>query len=42
MDKYLFIVMILLCIINAPNNDVYGRERNPSLNAVGFSVGIQL
>jgi hypothetical protein len=24
------------------NNDVYGRKRNPSLNAVGFAAGIQL
>ncbi|MDR0301714.1 MAG: hypothetical protein LBI04_05295 [Treponema sp.] len=24
------------------NNDVYGRERNPSLNAVGIAAGIQL
>jgi len=24
------------------NNDVYGRERNPSLNALGLAVGIQL
>jgi len=24
------------------NNDVYGRERNPSLNALGLAAGIQL
>jgi hypothetical protein len=24
------------------NNDVYGRDRNPSLNAVGIATGIQL
>jgi hypothetical protein len=24
------------------NNDVYGRDRNPSLNAVGIAAGIQL
>jgi len=24
------------------NNDVYGRERNPSINAVGIAAGVQL
>ena len=24
------------------NNDVYGRERNPSVNALGIAIGIQL
>jgi len=24
------------------NNDVYGRDRNPSVNAVGIAIGIQL
>ena len=24
------------------NNDIYGRDRNPSLNAVGIAAGIQL
>ncbi|HPW66686.1 MAG TPA: hypothetical protein PLS84_06330 [Salinivirgaceae bacterium] len=24
------------------NNDIYGRERNPSINALGFAFGIQL
>jgi len=23
------------------NNDVYGRERNPSINAIGIGIGIQ-
>ena len=24
------------------NNDVYGRDRNPSINAVGIAAGIQI
>jgi len=24
------------------NNDIYGRERNPSVNALGIAIGIQL
>lgn len=24
------------------NNDIYGRDRNPSVNSIGFSTGIQL
>jgi len=24
------------------NNDIYGRDRNPSINAVGIAIGVQL
>jgi len=39
MDNKLFTKILWF---HTSNNDVYGRERNPAINALGLAAGIQL